>query len=94
MARPINSISKGFKYEFIRQTRSLKTMSYYEEDNHDNLKKAVKSFEKLLHKALRLADPSDTGALQRLASGISALSKAHSVMDKQKPAQRTWEVLP
>ena len=40
------------------------------EGDLSNLKKAVKIYEKLLHKALRLADPKDTGAVQRLATGL------------------------
>lgn len=85
MSRPKNSISHGFKFEFLRQSRRLLEMTSYE-TNHDNFKKAVRSFEKLLHKALKLANPTDTGALQRLASGISALSKAHSVIVTDQPA--------
>ena len=67
--------------------------------NHDDLeplKKTLRSSEKLVHKALRLTDPKDTNAIQRLASGISAISKAHGVIHKRANEQsniRTWEVL-
>jgi hypothetical protein len=65
-----------------------------EQNDLEALKKTLRSFEKLVHKALRLADPKDTNAIQRLASGITAISRAHTVIEKQTPAQRTWEVLP
>jgi hypothetical protein len=89
MARPIDSKSKGFVNYFLERTRGLLKMINNEVDL-SNLKKAVKIYEKLLHKALRLADPKDTGAVQRLATGLSALSKAHAVIQKQPVEVQSW----
>lgn len=94
MPRPFGSRSRGFVSQFLRRAEELTRMSDSCEDL-SNLKRSVRSFEKLLQKALRMANPADTNSLQRLASGISALAKAHSVIEKRQVAtRRTWEVLP
>lgn len=57
-------------------------------NNSDRLLLAVRKYESLVTKALKLADPSDVVAVQRLGAGLSALAKAHTVLAKDKGSEK------
>lgn len=81
MARPKGSRNKGFNRRLSFGAEEINFMCS-KGANMKELRKTANAYNKLLKKAIKFADPQDLSSVQKLSSGIAALTRAVVVLDK------------